>query len=179
MENDGLRASYDDVVEKRMCITLKDRCRLLIKQSVGQYPSDIEQLSQLPLTLRYFLSFDILNPNFVALTLERLNRVEGRMQPSFFDELQFHEHALEHINGHHDWEDLIPEDMDQEEDDEDAASVRRSSLDVTLARLSDARRISMTTMWIFSTKRICIPISPTTTKTNGDQSSWSTVRFCT
>ena len=91
----------------------------MIKQSVGQYPSDIEQLTHLPSTLRYFLSFDILNPDFVKLTLEKLNRVEGRMQPSFFDELQYHQEWHEYYNGDSNWKDVILEDMDSEDEDED------------------------------------------------------------
>ena len=124
IKNVRLRSLYDEVLEKRTLITLKQRCRLLIKESIRQYPLDIKDLIQLPLTLQYYISFDFLNPNFVQIILEKLNQVNGRIKPSFFDELQFHEHTLEQINGPNDWEDQIPEDMDDENDDEDNEPVR-------------------------------------------------------
>jgi hypothetical protein len=125
IKNARLRCLYDEILEKRTFLTLKQRCRLLIKQSINKYPMDIQNLTQLPTTLQYYLSFDFFNPNFVQITLDKLNKVNGRMKPSFFDELQFHEHGFELINGHNDWEDQIPEDMDYEnEDDNDDEPVR-------------------------------------------------------
>ncbi|CAF1003915.1 unnamed protein product [Adineta steineri] len=113
------RALYDEILEKRTFLTLKQRCRLLIKESVNQYPLDIKSLYQLPLTLQYYLSFDFLNPNFIHIIFDKLNKVDGRIKPSFFDELQFHEHGLEQINGPNEWEDQIPEDIDYDNDDND------------------------------------------------------------
>ena len=125
IKNTRLRCLYDEILEKRTFLTLKQRCRLMIKQSIKNYPLDIQNLTQLPITLQYYLSFDFFNPNFVQMTLDKLNKVNGRIKPSFFDELQFHEHGLEQINGHNDWEDQIPEDMDYEnEDDNDDEPVR-------------------------------------------------------
>jgi hypothetical protein len=115
-------------LEKRTFLTLKQRCRLLIKDSINQYPLDIKNLIQLPLTLQYYLSFDFLNPNFVQITLDKLNHVNGRIKPSFFDELQFHEHSFEQMNGQNDWEDQIPEEMDQENDDDDDEPVKANSI---------------------------------------------------
>ncbi|CAF0732270.1 unnamed protein product [Adineta ricciae] len=116
--NVRLRSLYDEILDKRPLLTLKDRCRLLIKESVRNYPFDIQSLSQLPSTLQYYLSFDIFNPNFVQLTLEKLNAANGRIKPSFFDELQFHEHGLDQINGHNEWEDQVPDDMDYDNEDD-------------------------------------------------------------
>jgi hypothetical protein len=120
IKNIRLRSLYDELIEKRTFLTLKQRCRLLIKEYIQQYPLDIKKLNQLPLTLQYYLSFDFLNPNFVQIILDKLNQVHGRIKPSFFDELQFHEHNQEHVNGQNDWEDQIPEDIDdQDHDDHD------------------------------------------------------------
>ncbi|CAF1016029.1 unnamed protein product [Rotaria sordida] len=121
IKNIRLRSLYDEIFEQRTFLTLKQRCRLIIKESINKYPLDIKNLIQLPLTLQYYLSFDFLNPNFVQITLEKLNHVNGRIKPSFFDELQFHEHGLAQINGHNDWEDQVPEDIDydNEHDNDD------------------------------------------------------------
>lgn len=116
--------------EQRQFLTLKQRCRLLIKEYINKYPIDIQNLKQLPLTLQYYLSFDYLNPNFVQIILEKFHHVNGRIKPIFFDELQFHEHSLEDINGHNDWEDQIPEDIDydNEEDNDDNDEVVRKRI---------------------------------------------------
>lgn len=119
IRNLRLRSLYEELIDKRAFLTLKQRCRLLIKESINRYPLDIAKLSQLPMTLQYYLSFDLLNPNFVQSTFKQLNEVEGRIKPTFFDELQFHEHNEEQINGHHDWEDQIPEDMNDEDNEDD------------------------------------------------------------
>jgi hypothetical protein len=129
LKNIRLRSLYDELIEKRSFLTLKQRCRLLIKESIQHYPLDIKQLIQLPVTLQYYLSFDFLNPNFVQITIDKLNQVHGRIKPSFFDELQFHEHNQEHINGQNDWEDQIPEDMDDEDhEDNDDEPVKQNFL---------------------------------------------------
>jgi len=119
IKNVHLHLLYDEIIEKRPFLTLKQRCRLVIKESINQYPLDIKQLIQLPSTLQYYLSFDFLNPNFVQIILDKLNQVNGRIKPIFFDELQFHEHSFEQINGHNDWEDQIPEDIDYENENDD------------------------------------------------------------
>lgn len=119
MKNVRLHTLYNEIIEKRSFLTLKQRCRLLIKNTINKYPLDIQNLIQLPSTLQYYLSFDFLNPNFVQIILEKLNQVNARIKPIFFDELQFHEHGLEQINGHNDWEDQIPEDMDYEDENDD------------------------------------------------------------
>ena len=119
IKNIRLRSLYDEILEKRTFLTLKQRCRLLIKESINQYPLDIKSLYQLPLTLQYYLSFDFLNPNFIYIIFDKLNKVDGRIKPSFFDELQFHEYDLEQINGPNEWEDQIPGDMDYDNDDND------------------------------------------------------------
>jgi hypothetical protein len=105
-------------VEKRSFLTLKQRCRLKIKECINQYPFDIQNLIQLPLTLRYYLSFDLFNPNFVQIILEKFQQVNGRSKPTFFDELEFHEHQTENINGQNDWEDQLPENIDEENDED-------------------------------------------------------------
>ena len=119
IKNIRLRSLYDELIEKRSFLTLKQRCRLLIKESINKYPLDIEKLIQLPLTLQYYLSFDLLNPNFIQIILTKLNQFNGRIKPTFFDELQFHEHNYEQINAHHDWEDQIPDDIDYDNNDDD------------------------------------------------------------
>jgi len=119
IKNVRLHSLYDEILEQRTFLTLKQRCRLLIKESINKYPLNIKDLIQLPLTLQYYLSFDLLNPNFVQIIFYKLNQVNGRIKPTFFDELQFHEHGLEQINGHNNWEDQIPEDMDYGNDDDD------------------------------------------------------------
>ncbi|UJR26728.1 hypothetical protein I4U23_008043 [Adineta vaga] len=112
IKNVRLHSLYDEILEKRTFLTLKQRCRLLIKESIRKYPLDIKSLTQLPMTLQYYLSFDLFHPNFVQITLDKLDQVNGRIKPLFFDELQFHDHGLEQINGHNEWEDQIPDDMD-------------------------------------------------------------------
>ncbi len=125
IKNVRLHILYDEILEKRIFLTLKQRCRLIIKESINHYPLDIKNLIQLPLTLQYYLSFDFLNPNFVQIILDKLNQFNSRIKPIFFDELQYHEHNLEQINGHNDWEDQIPEDIDYEnEDDNDNEPVK-------------------------------------------------------
>jgi hypothetical protein len=119
LKNIRLRSLYNELLENRTFLTLKQRCRLLIKESIQHYPLDIKKLNQLPLSLHYYLSFDFLNPNFVQITLNNLNQADGRIKPSFFDELQFHEHHQEYVNGQNDWEDQIPEDMDDQDHDDD------------------------------------------------------------
>ena len=119
IKNVRLRVLYNEICEQRTFLTLKQRCRLVIKESIRRYPADIKCFVHLPLTLQYYLSFDFLNPKFVQITLDKLNHVDGRIKPLFFDELQFHEHGLEEINGYNDWEDQIPEDIEYENDDND------------------------------------------------------------
>lgn len=119
IKNLRLRVLYEELIEKRSLLTLKQRCRLLIKESINRYPMDIQNFSQLPVTLRNYLSFDLLNPNFVQVTFEQLKQVQARIKPAFFDELQFHEHHNEQINAHQDWEDQVPEEMDEDNDDDD------------------------------------------------------------
>ncbi|CAF3402899.1 unnamed protein product [Rotaria socialis] len=118
-QNVRLRSLYDQIFEQRTFLTLKQRCRLLIKESINNYPIDIKNLKQIPPTLQYYLSFDFLNPNFVQITLDKLNKSNARIKPSLFDELQFHEHGLAQINGHNDWEDQIPEDIDYDNEHDD------------------------------------------------------------
>jgi len=132
IKNVRLRTLYDEILEKRTFLTLKQRCRLIIKESINKYPLDIKNLIQLPLTLQYYLSFDLLNPNFVQIILDKLNQVNGRIKPLFFDELQFHEHPAEQINGQTDWEDQIPEDMDFENDDDNDAEQEYDDEDAEL-----------------------------------------------
>jgi hypothetical protein len=169
--NIRLRSLYDELLEKRTFLTLKQRCRLIIKESINKYPLDIKQLIQLPLTLHYYLSFDFLNPNFIQLTLEKLNQVNGRIKPLFFDELQFHEHSLEQINGHNDWEDQIPEDMDyenDEDDDDDDEPVKEfCCIYISLCILVYYRTNMMMKMLIYLMKKDFIQIM--TKKMNGDQ----------
>ena len=162
IQNLRLRSLYEELIDKRTFLTLKQRCRLLIKESINHYPLDITKLSQLPITLQNYLSFDLLNPNFVQLTFKRLNEVDGRIKPTFFDELQFHEHNDEQINGHHDWEDQVPEDMEDDGDeDDDDQPVRTKSF----RRCSDLfivlRMNTMTAMLIYSMKKISIQIRTT------------------
>ncbi|CAF3398844.1 unnamed protein product [Rotaria sp. Silwood1] len=134
IKNIRLRSLYDEIFEQRTFLTLKQRCRLIIKDSINKYPLDIKNLIQLPLTLQYYLSFDFLNPNFVQITLDKLNNVDARIKPLFFDELQFHEHDLEQINGHNDWEDQIPEDVDydNEHDNDDEPDYDENDEDADL-----------------------------------------------
>lgn len=120
IQNQRLKSLYDELFENRTFLSLKEICRLKIKETIRFYPTDIQQLEQIPLTLRYYLSFDLLHPDFVRILLEKFQQVDGRIKPLFFDELQFHEHNYEHINAHQDWEDQVPEDIDYEnEGDED------------------------------------------------------------
>jgi hypothetical protein len=122
-ENTRLRLLYDEVLEQRGTLTLKQRCRLRIKQVINQYPVDIKKLSSLPSSLQLYLSFDLFHPNFVQMTLTKLNQVQGRVKPTFFDELQFHEYNYEQINAHFDWEDQVPDEMDADDDDHEPVSV--------------------------------------------------------
>jgi hypothetical protein len=171
VKNVRLHCLYDEILEKRTFLTLKQRCRLLIKESINKYPLDIKTLIQLPLSLQYYLSFDFLNPNFVHIILDKLNQVNGRIKPSFFDELQFHEHGFEQINGHNDWEDQIPEDMDYEdEDDDNDDEVVKSFcfISVWIFVSSSFRNIMMIMeMLIFLMKKDFIQIM--TKKMNGDR----------
>lgn len=120
IQNQRLKILYDELIENRTFLSLKQLCRLKIKETIRFYPTDIRQLRQLPLTLQYYLSFDLLQPDFAQILLEKFQQVDGRIKPGFFDELQFHEHNYDHINAHQDWEDQVPEDIDYEnEGDED------------------------------------------------------------
>lgn len=126
LRNVRLRSLYDEIFEQRSFLTLKQRCRLVIKESINRYPMDIKNLVQLPSVLQNYLSFDLLNPNFVQITISKVNEANGRIKPSFFDELQFHEHGIEIINGHNDWEDQIPEDIDYVNENDEDEPVRRN-----------------------------------------------------
>lgn len=162
IRNLRLRSLYEELIDKRAFLTLKQRCRLLIKQSINQYPLDITKLVQLPITLQNYLSFDLLNPNFVQLTFKQLNESEGRIKPTFFDELQFHEHNDEQINGHHDWEDQVPEEMedDGDEDDNDQP-VRTKSFRRYTNLFIILRMNTMMPMLIYSMKKVSIQIITT------------------
>ncbi len=94
--NVNLRHLYDQLIEQsRTLLTLKQRCRLLIKESLNRFPSDLQSLTQLPISLRYFASFDLLNPNFPQITLNTLTKVGGRIVPNLFDKILFMEHLSE------------------------------------------------------------------------------------
>jgi len=116
-KNVRLRNLYDQLLEQKCSLTLKQRCRLKIKQNIRHYPNDIRILNDLPPTLQSYLSFDLFHPNFVSMTLQKLTEAQAKIKPLLFDELQFHEHGLEDVNGHYDWEDQIPDDeVDQGEE---------------------------------------------------------------
>lgn len=125
--NVRLRLLYDELVQHRTSLTLKQRCRLKIKSAIKNYPFDLKKLHSLPSTLQNYLSFDLFHPNLPQLLINQFEKVQGRVRPSYFDELQFHEHSPQMHNGHYDWEDQIPEEVDQIDDfdqDEDEQMVR-------------------------------------------------------
>ena len=119
--NVRLRLLYDELLEHRTPLTLKERCWLKIKENLVRYPLDIQQLNNLPWTLQNYLAFDLYHPNFVQNLLKMFHQIQGHLKPSYFDELQFHEHSLEPINAHYDWEDQTVDEVDQldEEDNDD------------------------------------------------------------
>ena len=177
--NARLRLLYDEVLQQRGNLTLKQRCRLRIKQTIHQYPVDVRKLSSLPASLQSYLSFDLFHPNFVQMTLAKLNQVQGRVKPSFFDELQFHEHNFELVNGHFDWEDQIPDEMDEDEDELEPVRVSFHWRIIVSRVARHSRMITMITttkMPIYSTKKNSTrTITTTTRKKNGDLSSRSSL----
>lgn len=173
IQNHRLKNLYDELRETQTFLTLKQICRLKVKQSIQFYPTDIEQLKQLPLTLQYYLSFDLLNPQFIQILLDKFQQVNGRVKPTYYDDLQFHEHNYEQINAHQEWEDQMPEDIDfenEEDDDNDEdRPVEKINTEDSEWSLIFFRRNMILRMRISLTKKDFIPIITNLMTMNGSQ----------
>ncbi|CAF0889766.1 unnamed protein product [Didymodactylos carnosus] len=85
-----LNQLYDQLLQKNV-LSLKERCRLLIKQNIDFYPNNLKKLP-ITSTLIDFCSYDLFNKNFVQLTINKLKNEKARIKPLHFDAHQFQEY---------------------------------------------------------------------------------------
>ncbi|CAF0936510.1 unnamed protein product [Didymodactylos carnosus] len=70
---------YDKLFQSTL--SLKEQCRLIIKDRVKSYPHDVKKLTMLSSTLLNYCTYDIFNPNYAQIISDRVAKYNGKVMP--------------------------------------------------------------------------------------------------
>ncbi|CAF0850121.1 unnamed protein product [Didymodactylos carnosus] len=77
--NLSLNQMYDKLFHSKL--SLKEQCRLVIKDRIKSYPNDVKKLSILPLTLINYCTYDFFDPNYAQIVNDKVTKHGGKVMP--------------------------------------------------------------------------------------------------